>query len=931
MKSDDRTSNESEDRAKLLEEIRRRAEEAELKRIEEEERERQASQKGPKQPPPSQKKPLPPAERAPGPAAARTETAPSQKAPAEKPPEPQVQGAEPPPSQKAPPPAVIPGETKAPGIPPSQKAPSGTPPSQVRPSLQASQKAPSQVRPEPKLEMPPPSAPVPEAKAPFPAPFPLPSAETPPSTAKIAREERIAVLRERLTIALDRGKLQKADDLITELDKLTGNQDELEPFRIRLKEARAAKEAAKAKKAPHPPPEAPKRKEPPIEDRSQREARKKRVAELLESADNFYQQEKYQKGLEVTNEILDLEPANEEAARLREAIRKAQSLALKIQQEEVRRKAEEAEHYTPPSQEPPKPAVTDKDVWGASTAPTGDVGYELPPEEKGPVGPPKRPAVEQMVERLSKVRIPARPLVIAGSILALALIGYFVVDMWRNTVTPAKYSLLVLPATPLANDTTFTWIADGITEDLIRDFTSVNELRVIGTGTALGFRTMSITPLQFARGVGANYYLQWSILRAPEGVIVQPTFFDTSSSKPLWANRYTTSMRELPGVRLEIVHRLASAMGLKISNEEETAFQRYRVPEPDAYNLYLRARHMLRQRQQFESDEIIQTLEQAVRADTLFADAQSALGWAHVLAFEAAPQVVTAHLAQASVCVQQAIQLGARNAETFRVWGLVEAGRGQYDRALDRLEQAVSVSPTDAESQRRLAFVDGIRNRLDPALRAAQRAVSDDPGNVDSYTTLGLIQQLKGDYPAALKAYEQGLRYARDRSVYASGFYADALVYVQKPDRAVEIMNDRIARVRENPTDFYKLGRIGQSAGKPKQEWQGVFQRAKSLLEERIAADPRDAVALSYLALVNTRLGEFREALAANTKAQQVAPDNVEVLYNTARMFALQRDKAKAFDYLTKAVNTRYNLSAVLDMDFFNLHAEPEFLTAITR
>jgi len=745
----------------------------------------------------------------------------------------------------------------------------------------------------------------------------------------VARDQRITVLRERLVIALDRGKANKASDLLAELSKLLDDQQELEGYRARLAEVQQKKEPAREKDKK--PVVESRSKEPPQEDRAQREARKKRIAELLESADGFYQQEKYERGLQMVNEIFTIDPANEEALRLRDQIQKAHDLARKIQQEEAKRKAEEAEAFVPAPPKEPAKAHAEENPWGTSTLPAGDVGYELPPEEKGPMGPPRRPAMELWLERLTDVKIPVKPLITVGAIIALLVVGYFVVDSIKSSVSPPKYSLLVLPASPLAGDSAFTWIADGITEDIIRDFTAVNELRVISAGTALGFRNSVVPAGQIARSIGANYYLQWNISRTPTGVTVQPSFFDTLSQRPIWVSQFQSSMRELPGVRLELVHKLAAAMKVNINDEEEAAFRRYKVPDPVAYDYYLRARHMLRQRSQFDIATIVLTLELSCGADSMFADAQSALGWAHILAYEAAPEVVTTHLAQASVCVQNAVAVGARNAETFRVWGLIEQYRSQYDKAVTRLEQAVSVSPTDAESQRRLAVAYLIKKKADAGMKAAQRAVTDDPGNVDSYTTLGLVQQYRADYQAALKSYEQGLRYARDRSEYASGFYADVLVYVQRPDRAIDVLNDRIARARQSPVDFYKLGRIEQSAGKPKQGWQDVLQKAKLLLLERLSAEPRDAAAYSFIALVHTRLGEFKDALAASNRAQQLAPNDIEVLYSTARMYALQRDKKMAIEYLTKAVDRRYSLASVLDMDFFNLQSEPEFIAAISR
>jgi len=92
-----------------------------------------------------------------------------------------------------------------------------------------------------------------------------------------------------------------------------------------------------------------------------------------------------------------------------------------------------------------------------------------------------------------------------------------------------------------------------------------------------------------------------------------------------------------------------------------------------------------------------------------------------------------------------------------------------------------------------------------------------------------------------------------------------------------------------------------------------------------IAANPEDAHAHAYLALTETRLGSFKSALEANARARQLAPNDPDVLYCTARMYALQTDKAEALENLRRAIDYRYRLSSLLDMDFYNLRSEPEF------
>jgi hypothetical protein len=48
-------------------------------------------------------------------------------------------------------------------------------------------------------------------------------------------------------------------------------------------------------------------------------------------------------------------------------------------------------------------------------------------------------------------------------------------------------------------------------------------------------------------------------------------------------------------------------------------------------------------------------------------------------------------------------------------------------------------------------------------------------------------------------------------------------------------------------------------------------------------------------------------------------------------MYALQRDKERSMTYLTQALDIRYDLQAIVDMDLFNLRTDEEFLRSVTR
>ena len=392
-----------------------------------------------------------------------------------------------------------------------------------------------------------------------------------------------------------------------------------------------------------------------------------------------------------------------------------------------------------------------------------------------------------------------------------------------------------------------------------------------------------------------------------------------------------SSVRELPATRQELVRKLLTFLQVELKPEEETALRRTPAPISGSYDLYLRARAMLRGFSAERPQPVIDAFLQAVHADSFYAEAHSGLGWAYVLAYEADRKASERYLTEARWSVQRALSITQRNAETFRTWGVVELYGGQRAKAVERLEQAVAIAPSDAESQRRLAIVALAAGRKEEALKAAQRAVVDDPGSVDSYTVLAEIQQYVGDYKGASQNYDLGLRLAVDKSEYASAGLVDALVLLQQHDRAIEILQDRLARVRSSYEDYYKLARVQQLAGRTKAEWFSALQKARAMVEERIKENPQDAEAFSWKAMIHTRLGEFKDANAALKRAQEIDPTDVAVLYNGACMYARQLDKAQALELLKRAVERRYSLSRILDMDFYNLRSEPDFQHIVSR
>jgi tetratricopeptide (TPR) repeat protein len=343
------------------------------------------------------------------------------------------------------------------------------------------------------------------------------------------------------------------------------------------------------------------------------------------------------------------------------------------------------------------------------------------------------------------------------------------------------------------------------------------------------------------------------------------------------------------------------------------------------------------------TDSAVTEFDRARLMDSTAAETWSGLGLAHLRVFEEERDTAGGHLTAALRCVQEAVRRDPASAEASMVWALLHHYRGDDQRAVARMEEARQLAPSDALIQRELAVLYCAAGRGDDAAAAADLARRLDPFAEATASIAGLVRSYLGafdggsqaeamaEYRAALGHFAAGARLANDRSEYAARFQAETYVYLQMPDSALAILTDRVAAARESYLDHYRLARVMQSAGKPVPQWQGALRRAEELIGAVLAATPGDAAALATLSLVRTRLGEFKSAAQANEAARAAAPLDHVVLYATARMYALQQNRDQALEVLRRAVEVRYDLAEILDMDFYTLRSDPAFLSAVTR
>ena len=314
-------------------------------------------------------------------------------------------------------------------------------------------------------------------------------------------------------------------------------------------------------------------------------------------------------------------------------------------------------------------------------------------------------------------------------------------------------------------------------------------------------------------------------------------------------------------------------------------------------------------------------------------------------------------LRKASAAAQQALKLDSHLALAHVADGVVLARAGKSGPGLVRLDHALRLDPGNVFALLGKVTALLTLRRYDDALAQAHNGLALHPTERSFADLAGRIHFEQGNYAAAEKSFRNSLRIEPD-AVYA---YANLNAALQRQGRADEAMQvlQRGLQVRPNAWLYGNLGTalfgqgdypgavaafenaVSPTTGNPgdylgwanladalqwipgrEPEARRAYQRARQLLQPRLARAPEDATLASRMALYMARSSEAGSAGPLINRALAAAPDSLDVQFRAALVFELGGNRTRAIETLLKARTLGYPVSAI--------DAEPD-LVALRR
>jgi TolB-like protein len=254
-------------------------------------------------------------------------------------------------------------------------------------------------------------------------------------------------------------------------------------------------------------------------------------------------------------------------------------------------------------------------------------------------------------------------------------------------------SIAVLPFTNMSDDPANEYFSDGISEELLNVLVRVEGLRVPSRTSSFAFKGTNTDIREIARQLEVGHILEGSVRKAGNRVRITAQLIDVSTDTHVWSNTYDRELEDIFAIQDQISQEIIREMQIALDASGLLARDESRPTEDmQAYQEYLRGRHLFMQRGVNSLKASLEALQSAVARDPNFAEAWAALSQTATTLSGWDPKNYEETNRIALEAGNRALQLDENSSAAMAGVGFTHYTMGSWTRALELLEKSASLS-----------------------------------------------------------------------------------------------------------------------------------------------------------------------------------------------------------------------------------------------
>jgi TolB-like protein/predicted Ser/Thr protein kinase len=415
--------------------------------------------------------------------------------------------------------------------------------------------------------------------------------------------------------------------------------------------------------------------------------------------------------------------------------------------------------------------------------------------------------------------------------------GWYLLHRGSRSAAPvaAKPSIAVMPLQNLSTDTESAYFSDGMTDEITTKLSKIQGVNVASHSSVAALKGSQKSPAELGQALGVRYLLEGNVRKAGDQVRVNVHLIDSTTGFEVWADDFTGEMKDIFSLQEQAALKIAQALNLHLSPQEQKAVAQRYTQNPQAYEAYLMGRALMVHETPENFDLARKNYEQALKLDPNYAPALA--GLSHVEGYiyrdlDSDP----VHLQRSEEYARRAIAIDPSFADAHAALGRTYSLRFDYAKGAKELSEAVRLDPNDVLAWDALSWSLGYEQPPDAlgAEKAAREVIRMQPTLAAGQYHLGRALIPQGRYQEAAQAFQRAGELGDPN--YAALGLAQLSMAQGNFDQAVEYVLKREKQKQGAAINLYWLA--AAYAGK------GDKDNALSTLQKSFNAGFRDFTAL---------------------------------------------------------------------------------------
>jgi TolB-like protein len=330
------------------------------------------------------------------------------------------------------------------------------------------------------------------------------------------------------------------------------------------------------------------------------------------------------------------------------------------------------------------------------------------------------------------------------------------------TVTNSGNSVAVLPFVDLSQQGDQEYFADGISEEILNVLVRIPGLKVAGRTSSFSFKGRNEDLREIGSALGVNHVLEGSVRRSGTKLRITAQLIRGDDGFHLWSETYDREIADIFEIQDEIARSVADQLAVSLGLSQEPLVKE-KTNDIVAYENYLKANQLYRQRGKENLDTALLLLNEAVARDPEFAPS-----WAKIAAIYTVYESYAAGTpvkeqwmlwrAVGKAAAERAIALNPEEALGYTTRGAFLFYEHKFTESLEAYDRALELAPADGDVLDLVAQNLLEMGYFEEARELSDRAVLADPLVYMFHNTAGRAYSALGDGDLALLRFEESMR-----------------------------------------------------------------------------------------------------------------------------------------------------------------------------